>query len=140
MRRSRSGLVIAVAYASLWVVWSTTWIGIKVGLHGAPPLMGAGLRFLLAGACFAVFRLARDGSLRVPRPHWRFLILTAGSMFSVPYALVYLGETEVTSGLAAVLFATLPLFSALIADRFNSGAKVTVIGFAGVSAPAQGLP
>src|SRR5205807_7123794 len=57
------------------------------------------------------------GSLRLPRRHWRFVALTGVCVFCVPYALVYVGETEVTSGLAAVLFSTLPLFSALLSRR-----------------------
>jgi 2-dehydro-3-deoxyphosphogluconate aldolase/(4S)-4-hydroxy-2-oxoglutarate aldolase len=48
MRVSRASLGICAAYLALCFLWSTTWIGIKVGLHGAPPLIGAGARFLVS--------------------------------------------------------------------------------------------
>src|SRR5579859_4867516 len=117
LRRVRPGLAVVGAYLLLCFLWSTTWIGIKVGLHGAPPLIGAGIRFLVAGGCLAIVRVACGGSLHVGGGRRRFVGLTAVSVFCVPYALVYLGETKVTSGLAAVLFATLPLFAALLANR-----------------------
>lgn len=130
---------VVLAYAALCLVWSTTWIGIKVGLHGAPPLIGAGLRFLLAGGGFAAFRLLTGASLRVPKEHRRFVAITAVTMFGAPYALVYLGETEITSGLAAVLFGTLPLFAALIADRLLPDEPLSAPKVAGIALGLGGL-
>jgi drug/metabolite transporter (DMT)-like permease len=135
----RPGAAIALAYLTLCVLWSTTWIGIKVGLHGTTPLIGVGLRSLIAGFCFAAFRLATAGSLRVPREKWRFVATTACCVFGVPYALVYLGETKITSGLAAVLSGTLPLFSALIAARLLSDEPVTASKLAGIAIGLGGL-
>jgi drug/metabolite transporter (DMT)-like permease len=139
MCRSRPDLAVVGAYALLCFLWSTTWIGIKVGLHGAPPLIGAGVRFLVAGMCLTGFRLAGGGSLLVPRQHRRFLAVTALSVFAIPYALVYLGETEVTSGLAAVLFATLPLFSALLAHRLLADEPLSTLKVAGIALGIAGL-
>ena len=137
--RVRPGLGVIGAYLLLCFLWSTTWIGIKVGLHGAPPLIGAGVRFLVAGGCLAVVRVVGGGSLRVPRRHCRFVGVTAVSVFCVPYALVYLGETRVTSGLAAVLFATLPLFSALLAHRLLADEPLTTLKLAGIGLGIGGL-
>jgi drug/metabolite transporter (DMT)-like permease len=139
MRVSRAALAVASVYVLLCFLWSTTWIGIKVGLHGAPPLIGAGLRFLLAGSCFAVLALVRRGSLRVPSEHRGFVGLTAVCVFGVPYALVYLGETEVTSGLAAVLFSTLPLFAAVLAQRLLPDEPLTRLKLAGILLGIVGL-
>jgi drug/metabolite transporter (DMT)-like permease len=132
-------LAVPAAYVLLCFLWSTTWIGIKVGLHGAPPLIGAGLRFLLAASCLGSVWLARGGSLRVPRVHRRFVALTAVCTFGVPYALVYLGETEVTSGLAAVLFSTMPLYAALLARRFLPGEPLTRLRLLGILLGIAGL-
>jgi drug/metabolite transporter (DMT)-like permease len=130
---------VALAYVVLCFLWSTTWIGIKVGLHGAPPLIGAGVRFLLAGAVFAAWRAARGESLRVPREHRPLVVTTALLMFAFPYALVYAAETRITSGLTAVFFGTLPLYAALLAARLLpteplSGAKLggIALGIAGL--------
>lgn len=139
MRRAYPGFAVIGAYVLLCFLWSTTWIGIKVGLHGAPPLIGAGIRFLFAGMCLTGFRLAREGSLRVSRQHRGFVGLTALSVFGIPYALVYLGETEISSGLAAVLFSTLPLFSVLLADRLLGDEPLSAPKLGGIAVGIAGL-
>lgn len=140
MRPQRRAVVpVVLAYAALCGVWSTTWLGIKIGLDGAPPLTGAGLRFLLAGGLFAVYRLASGQPLRMPADRRGYVVLTALSLFGAPYALVYLGETEITSGLAAVLFGSMPLFSALIADRLLPDEPLTAVKVAGIAIGICGL-
>jgi drug/metabolite transporter (DMT)-like permease len=139
VRVSRTAFAVAAAYVALCFLWSTTWIGIKVGLHGAPPLIGAGLRFLLAATCLGSVWLVRGASLRVPRAHRPFVALTAVCTFGIPYALVYLGETEVTSGLAAVLFSTMPLYAALLARRFLPGEPLTRLRLLGILLGIAGL-
>src|SRR5262249_32694927 len=98
----------------------------------APPLIGAGCRFLLAAACLGAVWVGRGGSLRGPRAERGFVGVTAVTVFRVPYALVFLGETEVTSGLAAVLFSTLPLFAALLARRLLPDQPLTRLQLAGI--------
>jgi drug/metabolite transporter (DMT)-like permease len=139
VRFGRPALGICAAYAALCFLWSTTWIGIKVGLHGAPPLIGAGVRFLLAAAFLGLVRVIGGGSLRVPRGQRRFVALTAVCVFCVPYALVYVGETEVTSGLAAVLFSTLPLFSALLSRRLLPDEPLNRLKLVGIVLGIGGL-
>jgi drug/metabolite transporter (DMT)-like permease len=102
-------------------------------------LIGAGIRFLLAASCLAFVRLASGGSLRVPREHRPFVAVTAVCVFGIPYALVYLAETEVTSGLAAVLFSTLPLFSALLARRLLPDEPLTRLRLGGIALGIAGL-
>jgi len=75
----------------------------------------------------------------VPREQRRFVALTAVCTFGVPYALVYLGETEVTSGLAAVLFSTMPLYAALLARRFLPGEPMTRLRLVGILLGIAGL-
>lgn len=139
MRPSRSLIAVALAYVTLCLVWSTTWLGIKIGLKGAPALTGAGLRFLLAGAFFAAWRAARASSLRLPAGRLPFVLVTAIVMFTAPYALVYLGETRITSGLTAVLFGSMPLFSALIADRLLPAEPLTAGKVGGILLGIGGL-
>jgi drug/metabolite transporter (DMT)-like permease len=119
-------------YAGLLAVWSSTWIVIKVGLHGAPPLLGAGIRFLAAGALLAAFQLLKRRPLRVEREHRRLVAVTAISVFAIPYGCVYVGETQVTAALAAVLWSTLPLFSAVIAARLLADEPLTRLKLVGI--------
>ena len=99
-------------YALLVLIWSSTWVGIKFGLEDCPPLLGAGVRFALAGAVL----LALGGAQRRPlRTDWLLAAILAVAPFAFAYGLVYWGEQYVPSGLAAVLFGILPLYTAVIA-------------------------
>jgi drug/metabolite transporter (DMT)-like permease len=106
---SRS-LVFAL-YGLLVVIWSSTWVGIKIGLEDCPPLLGAGVRFTLAGAILLAVAAVQRRSLRTDRLLAAVLALAP---FAFAYGLVYWGEQYVPSGLAAVLFGVLPLYTALI--------------------------
>jgi drug/metabolite transporter (DMT)-like permease len=137
--RPISVLPIVCAYAVLLSIWSSTWIAIKVGLHGAPPLIGAGIRFAVAGAILAAFQLVTRRPLRLEREHRRLVGITAVSVFLLPYGFVYAGETQVTAGLAAVLWGSLPLFSAVFASRLLSDEPLTRLKLLGIGIGLAGL-
>jgi drug/metabolite transporter (DMT)-like permease len=105
--------VVWSLYAMLVVIWSSTWVAIKLGLDGTPPLLGAGIRFALAGAGLLLFARARGRSLRTDP-------VLAGIIgvlpFAFTYGVIYRSEQHVPSGLAAVLFGVLPIYVALIAS------------------------
>lgn len=98
-------------YALLVIIWSSTWVGIKIGLEDAPALLGAGVRFALAGIVLLVIAAAQRRSLRTD---WLLAGVLALAPFAFAYGLVYWGEQYVPSGLAAVLFGVLPLYTALL--------------------------
>jgi drug/metabolite transporter (DMT)-like permease len=98
-------------YGLLVVIWSSTWVGIKIGLEDSPPLLGAGVRFTLAGAILLALAALQRRSLRTD---WLLAGVLAVAPFAFAYGLVYWGEQYVPSGLAAVLFGVLPLYTALL--------------------------
>jgi drug/metabolite transporter (DMT)-like permease len=98
-------------YALLVLIWSSTWVSIKIGLEDCPPLLGAGIRFTLAGVVLlALTGVARRGL----RTDARLAALLGLFPFALTYGLVYWGEQYIPSGLAAVLFGVLPLYVALL--------------------------
>jgi drug/metabolite transporter (DMT)-like permease len=98
-------------YALLVLIWSSTWVSIKIGLEDCPPLLGAGIRFTLAGVVLlALTGIARRGL----RTDARLAALLGLFPFALTYGLVYWGEQYIPSGLAAVLFGVLPLYVALL--------------------------
>jgi drug/metabolite transporter (DMT)-like permease len=98
-------------YGLLVLIWSSTWVAIKIGLEDCPPLLGAGVRFALAG----IVLLFVAGVQRRPlRTDWLLAAVLALAPFAFAYGLVYWGEQYVPSGLAAVLFGILPLYTALL--------------------------
>jgi drug/metabolite transporter (DMT)-like permease len=98
-------------YALLVVIWSSTWVAIKIGLEDCPPLLGAGLRFALAGLLLLGIAAARRQSLRTDA---RLAAVLGLLPFALAYGLVYWGEQYIPSGLAAVLFGVLPLYTAVL--------------------------
>jgi drug/metabolite transporter (DMT)-like permease len=98
-------------YGLLVVVWSSTWVSIKIGLEDSPALLGGGVRFALAGVLLLGFTAVRRYPLRTDV----LLAAVLGAFpFALTYGLIYWGEQYIPSGLAAVLFGVLPLYVALL--------------------------
>jgi drug/metabolite transporter (DMT)-like permease len=132
-------------YCALCAVWGSTWLVIKVGLRDLPPLWFGGLRMALACALIAPFALAKRGSRKARGPTLR--ILWAGVLqIGVNYACIFLAEERIDSGLAAVLFATFPIFVGLFAHwmlpaepltpRKIGSAALGLVGVVVIEAPA----
>ncbi len=102
-------------YLLLLVIWSSTWVAIKIGLEDCPPLLGAGIRFAAAGLGLLAFAAASGRPLRTDG---RLAGILALMPFALAYGLVYWGEQHIPSGLAAVLFGVLPLYTAFLGAAF----------------------
>jgi len=124
----------------LTLIWGTTWAAIRIGLDGVPPFTGVAVRFAIAGTLLLALALALGVRLG-RRRHEKALWVANGVLtFCLSYSIVYWSEQYIPSGLAAVLFATYPLFVALVAhllladERLAARAGVgLVLGFAGVA-------
>lgn len=104
---------IAVALGIVYVVWGSTYLGIRFALEGGyPPLLMAALRFLVAGALlYAVLRLR--GVAAPTARQWPSLLLMGTLLLGLGNGLVCVAEQTVSSGLAAVAVASVPLWIAL---------------------------
>jgi drug/metabolite transporter (DMT)-like permease len=131
---------LAGGFLLLVLIWGTTWAVIRVGLEGVPPFTGVALRFTLAGALLLalgpVFGV-RLGRGRHERPLW---LMNGLLSFCISYSVVYWCEQYIPSGLAAVLFATYPLFVAVLAHLLLPGERLApagalglLLGFVGVA-------
>jgi drug/metabolite transporter (DMT)-like permease len=96
-------------------IWGSTWLFIKLGLRDLPPISFAGIRFVIAAAVLAAIVTVRRLALPRKARDWAFIALTGFLSFTVNYGLLFWGEQHVSSGLAAVLQATIPLFGLVIA-------------------------
>ncbi|HET6406184.1 MAG TPA: EamA family transporter [Candidatus Thermoplasmatota archaeon] len=102
------------AFAGASLIWGTTFYVVRLGVATVPPLWAAALRLILA----SVLLLALMAALRIRVPRGRVLGLTAlfGVLdFGVAFSLLYWAEQHVTGGVAATVFATLPLLTAVLA-------------------------
>jgi len=109
----------------LCLIWGTTWIFIKIGLDDLPPIAFAASRFLLA----VVILFAVIWVQKIPLPktakEWRLIALTGVLQFSINYSMVFWSEQYITSGLAAVLQATITVFGLILAWIFLPNERIT---------------
>jgi drug/metabolite transporter (DMT)-like permease len=123
-------------YALLVLIWSSTWVAIKIGLEDAPALLGAGIRFAAAGALLLAFAAARRRPLKTDKA----LALVLGLLpFAFCYGLVYWGEQYIPSGLTAVLFGVMPLYTAVLAALLLQDEPLSARLLAGVALALAGL-
>jgi len=109
------GWKIPAAWLTLCIVWSSTWLAIKVGLRDLPPISFVAIRFGIAAAALVLVSLGRVRLRPLHRGDYLTLAFTGILMFGLNYALLFWGELYVSSGLAAVLQATIPIFGMLSA-------------------------
>src|SRR6266536_4867129 len=111
----KAGWGVPVAWLTLCVVWSSTWLVIKIGLRDLPPISYAGIRFLVAIIVLFAVSVGRVGLLPRRCSDYLLLAFTGVLMFALNYGLLFWGELHVSSGLAAVLQATIPIFGMVFA-------------------------
>ena len=131
-------------YLGVWLVlctiWSSTWLFIKVGLNDhLPPIWFAGLRFVLASAVLGLFNLWRRAPWPRAASDWVLIAWTGFLTFSVNYGLLFWGEKRITSGLCAVLQATIPAFGLLFAHLYIPGERLTAPKIGGVALGLLGV-
>jgi len=101
---------VPAAWLALCVIWSSTWLVIKVGLQDLPVISFVGIRFLIAIVVLVAISAGRVRLLPARRSDFWLLAFTGVLMFTLNYTLLFWGEVYVSSGLAAVLQATIPIF------------------------------
>ena len=116
--RKVSPRLALVVWLGLCAIWGSTWLAIKLGLRDLPPLTFAGIRF--AAAALVLFGISALRGFRLPTAarDWRLLANTGLLTITLNYGLVFWGEQYISSGLAAVLSATVPLFGLPLAHRY----------------------
>lgn len=102
-------------WLTLSVIWGLTWLAVRMGLDDLPPMTFAGIRFLAAAAILWPILLAKKTKLPRDIGQWKIVGGTALLTIAIPYSLQFWGQQYVPSGLTAVMFATVPLFTIVFA-------------------------
>lgn len=134
---TRQLLPLIGALFALYIIWGSTYFAIAIGVASWPPLMMAGIRFLSAGGLLIVYLLATGHKLPARRP-----LLNAGLigilLLAIGNGFVTLAEHQhVPSGIAAVMVATVPLFTLCFSRFFGIATRKIewlgiAIGLAGI--------
>jgi drug/metabolite transporter (DMT)-like permease len=137
---SESKVLAYVAFATVSFVWGTTYLAIAVAIETLPTLLFPGMRFVLGGTILLLIRLAQGGKLPTKRSDWRNLAVVGLLMVGVGNVAVVWAEHHVSSGFAALLVATAPLWMASLERMRKSGERFSgrklaglLIGFSGVA-------
>jgi drug/metabolite transporter (DMT)-like permease len=134
---SRRGLVL---FAAMSVIWGIPYLLIKVALDDLTPSFLVFARTAIAAAVLLPLALRR-GLVRPALAHWRPLVAFAALEIAMPWFLVGDAERHMTSSLAGLLIATVPLIGTVVAWRLGDAAAVTggrlvglIVGIVGVAA------
>ena len=135
-RSAPGAIAVACALAAVYVLWGSTYLGIRFALESYPPFLLGAIRMFIAGALmYAVLRWR--GARPPSKQQWRTLWILSIWMVLLSNGLVNLAETQVASGLAAIAVASMPLFAGVFSMlRGRHPSKIEwiglVIGFLGV--------
>jgi drug/metabolite transporter (DMT)-like permease len=117
--RRPATLELCLAFALLYVVWGSTYLAIRIAVHTLPPFTTAGLRFFIAGALPLLVLRARGEPWPSPR-EWRNATVVGACLMLGGNGLVSWAELTVSSSLAALLVASVPMWFVVL-DAIRPG-------------------
>jgi drug/metabolite transporter (DMT)-like permease len=137
-RRHASRAQILAAFASIYLVWGSTYLAIRYAVQTIPPFLMGGLRFVSSGGLRYLWARSR-GAPRPTRLHWRNAVIAGGFLLLGGNGAVVWAEQFVPSGLTALLVSILPFWLVIIEwvrppRKRPSGAVLVglVLGFIGI--------
>jgi drug/metabolite transporter (DMT)-like permease len=136
---SPSRTALTVAFAVIYVVWGSTYLGIRVAVESLPPFLMAGARFLVAGGLMMGWLAATSG-FRATARQWRDNAVIGAFLLLGGNGLICWAEQFIPSGMTALLVGAQPLLMVLTEWIWPGGHRPTsvtwlglALGFAGVA-------
>jgi drug/metabolite transporter (DMT)-like permease len=129
---------LALAFATLYVVWGSTYLAIRIAVVSWPPLLMAAVRFAVAGGGLYAFLRARG----VAGPSWRgwgASLLVGGLLLAAGNGVVCWSEQWLPSGEASLIIATTPLWMTLLPWAAGGAPAPRPLVFLGVAAGLVGV-
>jgi drug/metabolite transporter (DMT)-like permease len=114
---------VVPAFASVYLIWGSTYAAIRIAIETLPPLLMAGTRFLIAGAGLYLGSRMR-GAQPPTLVHWRSTAIVGALLFLGGYGALVTGEERVLSGLAALLLSVIPLWMVLLGRMEHKSPKL----------------
>ena len=133
-------MLVWTAILILYVVWGSTYLGIRVAVETIPPFVMAAARFAIAGTVMlgavAIFR--RSTATRPTRREWRDSFIVGTCLMGGGMGAVAWGEQTVPSGIAGILIAMLPVWVAVF-GRVFLGERLPPLAIVGIAAGVVGV-
>lgn len=132
---------LAAAFASIYLVWGSTFLAIRYAVETIPPFAMMAVRCLLGGGILLGIAVVRERGIAWPtRREWGGALVLGAFLFVGCHGVLAYAEERVPSGIAALCLATIPLFVPLLAWALPGGSPPSrrrsaalVAGFAGVA-------
>ncbi len=133
---------VVPALAAVYFIWGSTYLAMRIAVDGLPPFFMASTRFLLTGTVLLLFLRAR-GSPWPTRKEWLYSVPVGVLMFVLGNGTVAVAEKHISSGVAAVVCGTMPLWAAALGRFFGEKTSARewlalVLGFSGVAVLSVG--
>jgi len=128
---SKSGFYFL--YALICLIWGSTWLVIHVGANaGLPPFTGAALRFFVATALLWLYAIYKKTPLPANAKEWAAVLLVGSLSNGISFGVVYWSSAYIPSGLGAVIFGTMPLWTAMISHWAFKSQKLSPVRIFGI--------
>ena len=138
-QKAASEAAIWAGLVALYLIWGSTYLGIRVAVETIPPFLMAGLRFLIAGGILYLWSVARAGEpIRTTLRQWRDSAIIGGGLLLGGMGMVAVGEQTISSGIAAVLIALMPAWLAIFSRAFF-GDRLPRVAVAGIAIGLVGI-
>ncbi len=131
-------LLLIAAFAALYLIWGSTYLGILLAIESMPPLLMAGVRFFLAGVIMYAIALWQ-GAPKSSFAEWRTALIVGGCLLFFGNGSVTLAEQWVPSGLASLIVATVPIYIAILAWLTGSAPRPRPLVMLGLAAGFVGV-
>src|SRR5881227_294683 len=104
---------VIIAFAALYLVWGSTYLGIRFAIETIPPFLMAGMRFLLAGVIMYVIAWSQ-GSHKSSWANWRTSLIIGACLLLAGNGGVTISEQYIDTGLAALIVAIVPIYIVIL--------------------------
>ena len=131
--------LILVAFGLVYAFWGSTYLAIKVAVENIPPLVMAGVRFLIAGPLMLAWCAFNGRRIRLTGRDLRHLVIIGLLLLSGGNVLLAWSEQYLPSGLASLIVAVVPIWVAVIEGFILRKARLTGRGWAGLVLGILGL-
>ena len=123
---------IIFAFAALYLIWGSTYLGILFAIQSMPPFLMAGMRFFFAG--LIMFAIARtQGPLRSTWSEWRTSLIVGAFLLLGGNGSVTISEKFIETGLASLIVATVPIYITLLGWLFGMTPRPSGIVWVGLA-------
>ncbi len=133
-----SASLLLAAFAAVYLIWGSTYLGIRFAIETIPPYTMAGIRFLSAGALLFAWTTLR-GASRPTLAQWRSALIIGTLLLVTGNGLLTWAEQFVNSGIAALIVATVPLWMVLLEALRKGGSRPSTLIVVGLLLGMAGI-